>query len=375
MRSFEPARTRAIVIADFGGGGSQRMAVRLAADWIGRGYEVVVITLSDEAPDVTALPKGAQRVALGKTGQSGNPLSAILRNIGRIRALRRAIRASGAREVVSFVTATNVLALLACRGLGVTLVISERNDPARQRLGAMWEWLRRVLYPFANSVTANSRQAVSLLSSYVDPSKLIFVPNHLPDWPGPPPAAEARERIVLAVGRLHPQKGYDLLLPLFAASAARARGWRLVILGEGAERPSIERLRDALNLGGCVSLEGYARDVKGWYDRAAIFIMPSRHEGTANALLEAVSRGLPVIVSRTAGDAPALVEELRCGFVVDPEDANAGAAILDHLAENPALRRELGTAGQTGLAGLFSSEAIASAWERAFSVHGASTAS
>jgi GalNAc-alpha-(1->4)-GalNAc-alpha-(1->3)-diNAcBac-PP-undecaprenol alpha-1,4-N-acetyl-D-galactosaminyltransferase len=365
VRSFQPARTRAIVIADLGGGGSQRVAGRLAAAWLEAGFEVVIITLSSEVADEIPLPAGARRIALGHTGRSGNPLSAVMRNVGRVLALRQAIRDSGAREVVSFVTATNILAILACRGIGVTLSVSERNDPTRQRLGTTWELLRRYLYRFADSVTANSRQAMASLSSYVAPSRLVFVPNPLPEWSDEPPPAKARESVVLAVGRLHAQKGYDLLLPLFAASTARAQGWRLVILGEGAERQSIERLRDELGLATCVSLAGYQDDIKNWYDRAAIFIMASRHEGTANALLEAVSRGMPVIVSKTSGDGPAYVGELRCGLVIDAEDARGGAAALDRLAADPALRKQFGSAGRAGLARIISVDAIASAWERA----------
>ena len=93
--------------------------------------------------------------------------------------------------------------------------------------------------------------------------------------------------------------------------------------------------------------------------------MMSRYEGTPNSLIEAISRALPVIVSRASGDGPAYVEDLRCGFVVDAEDAAAGAGALDQLTANLDLRRQLGTAGRAGLGRLLSADAIAAGWERA----------
>jgi GalNAc-alpha-(1->4)-GalNAc-alpha-(1->3)-diNAcBac-PP-undecaprenol alpha-1,4-N-acetyl-D-galactosaminyltransferase len=359
----DAAPKRAIVISDLGRGGSQRVATRLAAAWRDAGCDVVIITLAAPAIDDITVPTGIRRIALAKTGVSHNSLAGIVANLRRIMALRRAIREFGTKLVVSFLAATNVLTILATQGLGVTVVVSERNDPARQRLGFAWDMLRRAVYRFAGAVTANSQRAMTSLQSYVPKSKLALVPNYPPEWPDEPPPAEEREHIILAVGRLHEQKAFDRLLPMFAASKGASSGWRLAILGEGDGRKSIENLRDQLELSNAVILPGYQRNIKPWYDRAAVFVMMSNYEGTANALIEAISRGLPVVVSDTSGDGPDYVKRLKCGFVINARNPSEGAAVLDRLMNDALLRKELGNMGRAGVASLMPSHEITRLWE------------
>jgi glycosyltransferase involved in cell wall biosynthesis len=280
--------------------------------------------------------------------------------------IRRAIQETNATEVCSFISATNVLTLLACVGLGVKVVVSERNDLRRQNIGQAWAALRRMVYGQAHRVTANSHAALAAMRAFVPENKLLFVPNPLPDWSVPTPPWKNRDRLMVAVGRLHPQKGYDLLLRILAASNARQLGWRLAIVGEGPERAVLERLASR-EVADIVTFVGQQPDVREWYDRARLFVMTSRYEGTPNAFIEALSRDLPTIVTRTCGDAASYVDTLGCGAIIDAERIEASAAVLNRFLQNLATRRHKNDSSiAKWLQATFGPAAVCSAWEAAF---------
>ena len=91
--------------------------------------------------------------------------------------IRRTLQAVEPDAVLSFLTQTNILTIVATRGLGVRTVISERNDPRLQRHRPRVELLRRVVYPWADIVTANSKGALATLGDFVPKEKLAFLPN------------------------------------------------------------------------------------------------------------------------------------------------------------------------------------------------------
>lgn len=324
----------AIVIADLGGGGAQRVALDLAQTWSEEGKNIALITLADRHSDRMSAPLMVRREALGLTGESQNPINAAWFLLKRVWALRSAYKRTKVQYVISFVGATNVLAILARLGLGLHLVISERNDPAHQNLGFPWDVLRQKLYRYADWVTANSTTALQSLSAYVGKTKLRLIDNQLS---GLVMAAMAqpvatREKVLLAVGRFNRQKGYDVLLPAFAASKARQHGWRLVILGEGSLAGEIKDLALALNLQESIEFAGHVHEPFNWMKRAGIFVMASRFEGTPNAVLEAAALSCPVIITKGCGGALEIIEDGRSGLVVPVEDVDALRMAMDVLA-------------------------------------------
>jgi glycosyltransferase involved in cell wall biosynthesis len=141
--------------------------------------------------------------------------------------------------------------------------------------------------------------------------------------------------VVLGVGRLRPQKNFDLLIE--GVRRARAtRRLRLVILGGGAreERARLEAL--AGDLGDDVLLAGETDNVFAWLSRASVFALPSRWEGSSLVLLEALAVGVPVVASRLAGDAAHVLDEGRYGALFDGRSPDALAqALLTQTGEAP----------------------------------------
>ena len=101
--------------------------------------------------------------------------------------------------------------------------------------------------------------------------------------------------MVVAMGRLSPEKGFDLLIDAFARLAAQHADWRLEIAGEGPERDALQRQIDAAGLQPQVQLVGWVSDPERFLSRSALFVMSSRYEGFPVALLEAMACGVPVI--------------------------------------------------------------------------------
>lgn len=351
----------AFVIADLSGGGAQRVATIMLREWARRGRDVRLLTFEGPEGDFFRPPPQVRRIVVGATGRSPHVLAAIAANVSRLVELRRALRATEASTVISFITATNVLVILASRGLGMRVIVSERNDPSRQNPGRLWRLLRWTTYRFADVVTANSRQALRAMKGYVSERKLAVLPNpvELPIWAAGPAAA----RVVLNVGRLVPQKGQGLLIEAFAAMGASRDGWSLTILGEGPERARLSDMVERHKLAPDVALPGAVDDPSGYYRRAAIFVMPSYYEGTPNALLEAMAAGLPCIVSDQLPGALEHVENGVTGLVFRSGDAGHLGECLIRLSGDGALRARLGQAAR-GRMRRFSPDRVLEEWDR-----------
>ena len=349
----------ALVIEGLGGGGAQHVLSTLANHWAKAGRSIAVITLTGPERDAFPLDSAVRRIVIGGADVSSNPFAALFANIGRLRALRRALRESGAPVAVGFVGSTNVLLILAALGLRLRVIVSERNDPRRQKLPGIWDRLRRLAYPLAEVVTANSAGALESLSRFVPKAKLALVPNPLREAPSSSAAAKGRPTL-LAVGRLHPQKGFDILLEAFAAVRQGREDWCLVVLGEGAQEQSLKEQARRLGVDSAVEWKGFVADPFPWYRAADVFVLPSRFEGTSNALLEAMSCGVAAIASDAAGES---VAHERTGLVIPAGDAPALTGALARLMDDAGLRRRLGEAARAAISAQGGEPALA-AWEK-----------
>lgn len=181
--------------------------------------------------------------------------------------------------------------------------------------------------------------------------------NALPPGSAEPVRAPAGS-LVLMLGRLSPQKGFDLGLRAFAALAGGHPSARVAIAGDGAERVALERLAGELGVSDRVEFHGWVAppEVPGLLDRAAVVLMPSRFEPYGLVALEAASRGRPVIAADVEGLREAVADGVT-GFLVPGEDVDAIRAALDLLLADPGLGERLGAAGAERHGGM-------RAWER-----------
>src|SRR5690606_3204112 len=122
---------------------------------------------------------------------------------------------------------------------------------------------------------------------------LTVIPNAV-CWPlkdGEPvlPLPEKNGRFrLLAVGRLHQHKGFDLLIEAFRCIAGYFPAWDLVIMGEGEDREILQAQIDAADLSQRITLAGRAGNIGAWYEQSDLYVLSSRVEGLSNSLLEAL---------------------------------------------------------------------------------------
>ena len=355
-----------LVVSDLRGGGAQRVLSTLASAWATRGLRLCVITFLDKNNDQYALHQKITRISLNLVGPSSSTFSALFSNIRRIYLLRKALRYANARVIVSFIATTNVLTILASMGLGTRVVISERNDPSKQPLDWPWDALRRWSYRHADAVTANSHGALKSLRSFVPRSKLFFVPN-----PVNPPAVSihgtTRKRTILNIGRLSCQKGQDILLQAYAQVVAKKTDWSLTIVGDGPRRQNLYDQASSLGLLDRIEWIDWTSEINRYYESAQIFVLPSRYEGMPNVLLEAMSFGLPSVVTDASPGPLELIVDEESGLIVPAENVDRLASAIFRLTESRELRYRLGASARARISE-FDPDAVENAWASALGI-------
>jgi glycosyltransferase involved in cell wall biosynthesis len=336
----------ALIVPSLGGGGAERVMATLANAWVVRGNEVTLVTLTSARDDRYPLDRAVRRVALDVARRSSNPVQALGYNALRVRALRRAIKAARPDAVISFVANTNALAMIAATGLRVPVVVTERQFVGAEPSRRIWEVLRRLLYRRAAAVVAQTRRCADELEARVGRAVRV-IPNPVSPGSGHPAqdaasTAEDRTRTLLAVGRLVPAKGFDLLIEAFARIAGRHPGWKLEILGEGPLRESLTRLIAMRGLASHIALPGFSKEVRRAMRRADLFVLSSRFEGLPNALLEAMAEGVACVSFDCTAGPRELIRHGENGWLVPPEDVGGLAAAFDVLMGDGELRTRLG---------------------------------
>jgi glycosyltransferase involved in cell wall biosynthesis len=263
--------------------------------------------------------------------------------INRARAIRGIIKSEKPPVILSFIGSTNILTTIACKFLGKKVVISERNDPAIQRLNHPYERLRPLIYKHATVVTANTKTALDTMKQYVPDYKLQYIPNPLDLNVSNNGARKRRSYMyILSVGRLHEQKAYDVLLKSFKVISPKLENWRLVILGKGELKKDLHRLAEDLGISHLVEWKGHESNPYKFYRDAELYVLPSRHEGMSNSLLEAMSFGLPSIVSDACEGSLELIHDNVNGLVIPVDDHIALSDAILRLASDEKLRFRLG---------------------------------
>lgn len=327
-----------IVVSDFGSGGSQRAISLICNHWAKKGRVVKIITFSDVENDFYKLNNNIERISIDSYQSTNTFIEKITGNIRRIYLLREAIVKINSPILLSFIGVTNILVIISSINLKCKTIISERNDPSKQSLGMIWDFLRRILYRYADTVTANSINAISEMEKYVPKSKLVFTPNALPD--GVISVSIKTQREIVCVGRLHKQKMHGNVIEAYKNIAFLYPDWKLTIVGEGPNRRAIEGLIRKYNLEKFIILEGEVRDIEKYYRRSSIFILISQYEGTANSVIEAVSHGLPIIINKKISGCLDWVVDGKSGYILEDESTLTIEKHLSCLMKDSVLRKE-----------------------------------
>jgi GalNAc-alpha-(1->4)-GalNAc-alpha-(1->3)-diNAcBac-PP-undecaprenol alpha-1,4-N-acetyl-D-galactosaminyltransferase len=267
-----------LVVSSLDPGGAERVVATLANHWVRLGQSVTLLTLDDGSrPPFYALDPAIRHLPLAVAGLSRGWVERVTANLRRIRALRRAIRASRPAAVLSFTDATNVLALCAVWPSRLPVVVSEHTDPVRHPLPAAWRILWRLTYGWAAAIVTPNEATRQLLPPRLR-ARTRVIPNPIPRQTTIRPPRSGGPRLAVSIGRLSEEKGHDRLIQAFARAAGPRPDWRLVIAGEGPRRGELEALRDRLGLRERVKFPGLVKDVGDLLGRADLYVLASRRE-------------------------------------------------------------------------------------------------
>jgi glycosyltransferase involved in cell wall biosynthesis len=311
------------------GGGAERVWALVAAGLHARGWDVTFGVDFEADQNAGLLPPDMKRVVFGSS--HGRSVSAIARYL------------KHHQPAVAFaaVGASNLKLLLGkamSRWPGAAVVSAHGRFDAESR------FLGRLTYAstvFTSRLSSRTLVVSDDLRDYLirrfkaRPDRVTTIHNavHLPPADNVPSAAKlaARPPIVLAVGRLVPEKDIATLISAVARSVSQPQ---LVILGDGPERGALEAQVIALGLADRVQFRGYVNEPWSAYAEAKMLALPSRTEAFGNVIVEALGHGLPVVATRCGGPDEVLGDG-RFGTLIPIGDVDALARAIDATLANP----------------------------------------
>lgn len=356
-----------MVAACLAGGGAERALLDTATLLSERGHQVTVLTFESQTSDAYQVPACLSRVALGVPGQSGNRLRGILNNLRRIASLRAEVRRLQPDVVVSYLTRTNIICLLALLGTGRPVVATEHNVATLNDapMQTFWRTLRRVLYPQMAQVVIVSK-GVARQYAWLPADKLSVIQNFLPPSRGSEPEPFSflsdNGRYIVGMGRLAPEKGFDRLIRAFHLIEKDCPGWTLLIVGEGPLRIELTRLAASLGLQGRVLLPGRVSNPRTLFRRCDLFALSSESEGFPLVLLEAMSAGLPVVSFDCDFGPREIITIDVSGILVPAGNIAALANAIGRLVKDGPLRARFAQEGFKSV-GRFAPDTILNQWE------------
>jgi len=346
----------AYVINSLEGGGAALPVPAVVEVLQARGADVVVFALARRDGRALAAFEAAGLTVRLREGGTGDHLAAW-------RWLRGELAAWRPDVIWTSLTRATLLGQLAGAVLGIPVVSWQHNaflKPANLLLLRALQARSALWIGDSHSVTALTARRLG-----IEPARLAVWPLFAadPEAPRARPWRPGEPLRLGTLGRLHPNKGYDVLIE--ALARLKRQGFpapvpfEVLIAGEGDQREVLEAAIRAAGLAN-VRLTGFETDPRGFLAGLDLYLQPSRAEGLCIAAHEAMQAGLPVLVS-AVGEMPYSVVDGEIGRVVPPADAPALAAALAGLLSHPERLAGMGAAARSRVLERFGGAAFAAA--------------
>ena len=329
----------AIYLPSLGGGGAERITVTLANAIAARGHQVDFLLAKREGPYLKDVSPGIRVVDLGHR-----------RTFASLLPLARYLRRERPDALLSGLNHANIVAILArmIARVPTRLVVTEHNSTAVDtggRKGRVASRLTQWLYPHADRVVSVSRGiekelaanfglSEDRLCTIYNPLDVDTIRDRMLPRPDHSWLAAGTPPVIVAVGRLMVQKDYPTLLRAFALMRQR-RDARLVILGEGEERPALEQLIRELGIEADVALPGFEANPFAWMAASDLYVLSSAWEGLPGVLLEALACGARVVSTNCPTGPDEILEDGKWGTLVPVGDFQAMADAMDAALASP----------------------------------------
>lgn len=325
------------VIPDMPGGGTERVVALLANEYARRGIDVSILLFAGHQR-AYPLSDGVEVVSLGEP--SGG---SVVERINRIRRMREYYRKNTGCRIWAFSVMGAVFSAVAV-GLHrkeYAFLVSERNDPLRYE----HPHIRNLFYRDADRIVCQTQDAVDSFPRAIR-RKALVIPNPV-EIGGTKVWAGAREKRIVAVGRLEPQKNHKLLIEAFARFREQDPEYTLELYGKGSMERELRDLTESLGIASCVIFRGFSEHVGEEIRGAAMYVLSSDYEGISNSMLEALALGVPVIATDCpCGGSKTYIQSEVNGLLVPVGDREALAEAMKRLAKDPMLGQCFGVEGR-----------------------------
>lgn len=339
-----------LVLATLKQGGAERVMSELANQWASEKYDVHLILLAN-SEHFYNLHENVTRITLGLNHSSFTQKIFAVINV--IIKLRQLLKKERPDFVLCFGPKYNIMTIVAGRFLNLNIFVSDRSNPKR-RPEFYIHLLRKLTYRFATGIIAQTSLAKEILGKSTKNRNIKVIPNPIKKINEYPHLK--RENIILNVGRLVPEKGQKYLIESFFN--IKDSSWKLVILGEGPLQIQLEDQIERLGIQDRVYMPGAVKNVDEWLAKSSIFAFSSISEGFPNALLEAMSSGLPCVSFDCDSGPRDVIMNGKNGFLISPRDTEEFKRALELLINNQTLRISLGNEAEI-TASKFDTEFIA----------------
>ncbi len=318
----------AFIISSLSSGGAERV-LSLLANSFSRNNEVYILTFSNDE-SFYQLHQNIKHIKLNLLKESKTFSDSFKNSLSRFFAIKKELRNLNVDIIVSFMTHTNILSTIASKLNHQKIIISERiaYDFHQSKLLNI---LRKIVYRYADLLIVQTH-ADKDNYKFIKNVEVIYNPLKLSNL------KTKKERIVLAVGRLEKQKGFNKLIEAF--SQIDSRGWSLCIAGDGLEKKNLQKQIETLELNN-VQLIGKRKDIFEWYARSSIFVLSSEKEGFPNVLLEAMGSGCACLSFNCPFGPSEIIKNGINGILVEDQNLSKFSQELQKLINDDELRDKL----------------------------------
>lgn len=316
-------------------GGIERALCTLSSHFVKRGHKVVYIAWRAGKHFYELDP----RVVFKEPSfiHTTSPFKKAFSYYKTIKFVRKQLKEFNPDTILSFGDIINPVAIIANRGLGYPIFISDRISP-KQNLGWHRNFIKIITYKKATGIIAQTEQAAAYKRQvFGNDINITIIPNSLRriesfDF-------VEKKNQVIGVGRLSYEKGYDRLIDAFSQIKDHDQ-WKLVLVGDGPVRHQLEQQAIEKGIAERVLFLGIRKDVDYLLAESKIFVMPSRCEGFPNALCEAMASPLPCIAFDGVPTENLITNHID-GVVLKDNDINGLAHTIEELMDNEQLRETL----------------------------------
>lgn len=311
-----------------GAGGAERQIVLLSNQLAKRDHVVSLCVLAENKSKYP-IDNSVNVIDLSQVEGTGP-----LRIIKRFIAFRRTIKKIRPEVIINY----NIQSAFFCLPLSISkrlqIIYSERSDPYDSEYKGLLGFIRNFTVARMDGLVFQSEGARDFFPEPVRrKSTVIHNSVNVPQDRFPIP--ESREKRIVSVGRLHPQKNHYLLINAFSQIAHKYPDYVLDIYGDGDLHDDLQKQIDNIGLSEQIYIHSSRKDVWNYIHKAALFVLTSDYEGMPNALMEAMALGLPCISTDCRpGGARTLITDGVNGYIVPVHDVNILAHRMDYLLSN-----------------------------------------